>query len=184
MKMYQDFEIYLLSLMNTSRQDVEPVDENHEDRTVDFNATWVQAWKSTRNYEVWKNHWDTKTYECSYLGHPKAGASTITELQSVVSSRMIELRKSMAPLQQNIGKAISSGQSTLSTAISSVSSTVSDPNNHQYIQSSANQMLASVSSWYSNRKRDIGSIISQSAFVNIGRAPSPEKIRTSNIGEK
>ncbi|KAJ3219357.1 late secretory pathway protein avl9 [Dinochytrium kinnereticum] len=136
------------------------------DHLSDFNSAWVKAWKETRNFAVWNEFWISKS-----VGHPRAGSSAISEIQSVVSTRLVEMRKSMAPLQQNIGKALSSAESTLSNAFNTVSSTVSDPNNHQYIQATASSMFASVSSWYTERKKDIGTILSPKP---IGR-PEPPK---------
>ncbi|KAJ3112171.1 hypothetical protein HDU96_004872 [Phlyctochytrium bullatum] len=126
---FKDFEVYLLSLMNSlnrkpSAEPEHPVpgqpSEKPEPIIEDFNENWIQ---------------------------------------SVVSSRLVEMRKTIAPIQQNLsqnlGKALSSAESTISNAIS----TVSNPSTHQYIQSTASNIFSSVSSWYTERKKDLGTLI-------------------------
>ncbi|KAJ3097427.1 late secretory pathway protein avl9 [Phlyctochytrium planicorne] len=174
-KIYKDFEEYLLTAMNTVQQySRNPKDERVYGLISDYNPNWVQEWEKSFNFLTWNDYWSVNKVEYSGLGHPKAGSSALSELQSVVSSRLGDLKKSMtpiqqnlgkamAPLQQNVGRALTSAESTISSAIS----TVRDPETHQYIQATASSMFASMSSWYTERKKDVTTFLNQN-LSNLG----------------
>ena len=67
------FKIYLLHLLRTSlQQDLRETDH--------FNSSFILAWQSTHNYEMWKNTFKSEINNIE-PGHPFAGQLSVQDMK-------------------------------------------------------------------------------------------------------
>ncbi|KAJ3306091.1 Unconventional myosin-Ie, partial [Blyttiomyces sp. JEL0837] len=159
------FEVYLFSMLAAVKNALNPPENPNpppvttesplvkqpKEVLADFNANWIKMWQQTQNYKLWDEQTSTDILTLATPNHPKEMPSTMAQLQSSMSARLQELGKNIAPLQQNFGKAFLSADGSAKPASKPE---VGVDGQTRTFQSSASSMLASVSGWYSQRRRE------------------------------
>ncbi|KAI9193197.1 transport protein Avl9-domain-containing protein [Polychytrium aggregatum] len=154
-----------------------------KDYISDYNINFIRMWQTTTNYKLWESQTSKDMVDAMSPGHPFQGTTSLTSVQQSLAARWTELGKAVTPLQQSVGRALSTAEMSISKAVSSVvaeassTATANTPqsgtgaatststaaagtgagasgNFQARATSQATQMFNSVSSWYSQKRKE------------------------------
>jgi len=187
------FEMYLLSLLVSSKSMQEPPVVEKDKRPVnyfyDYNANFVKTWQNSPSYKTWNEETSIEALKEGVPnnaypvnpGHPYQGTSTISAVQSSISARFTEFSKSLqnTNVQGSVEKAIIAGDGVVKGVVNAVT----DKQNQERVQQGANQFFNGLSGWYTQKKKEWSAVPVPSTGKSASTIPKSEISLSASMEE-
>ena len=128
------FEEYLLALLAATKyhqylykvpnhkRDLSAFVDIEGDPSLDFGEAWLDAWKTTNNFQIWSTLTDSHLFDIVDPRHPTAGGLSIEDVNRRITQQIQDLHLDgrLATSREALNKHLVSGQKKVSTAFNSL----------------------------------------------------------------
>jgi hypothetical protein len=128
------FEEYLLALLSAVKyhkylyavphhlRDLSAFPDIDGDPSVDFNETWVEAWKNTNSFKIWDKNTENHLFDIVEPRHPTAGGLSIDDINRRLTQQIqdLHLDERLATSKEALNKHLASGHKKVSTAFNNL----------------------------------------------------------------